>query len=112
RGNFFYYPDVVVTCNPQDRKRYFLNSSCLIIEVLSPSTQATYKREKLINYQSLDSLQEYVLVSQYEIKAEVYRRDDQENWTIETLDKDQELQLNSVGLTLTMKDIYEDVFSL
>ncbi|MEL7409595.1 MAG: Uma2 family endonuclease [Cyanobacteria bacterium J06558_2] len=112
RGNFFYYPDVVVTCNPQDRKRYFLNSSCLIIEVLSPSTQATYKREKLINYQSLDSLQEYVLVSQYEIKAEVYRRDDQENWTIETLNKDQELQLNSVGLTLTMKDIYEDVFSL
>ncbi|MDJ0687936.1 MAG: Uma2 family endonuclease [Xenococcaceae cyanobacterium MO_188.B32] len=63
-----YYPDLVVTCNPQDRKRYFLTSPCLVIEILSPSTQTTDRREKRINYQTLESLQEYVLVSQDEMK--------------------------------------------
>ena len=111
-ADFFYYPDVVVTCNPQDRERYFLTSPCLVIEILSPSTQATDKREKRINYQSLDSLQEYVLVSQDEIKVEVYHRDDNSNWTVETLGRDDDLRLNSVELTLAMADIYEDVLSL
>lgn len=112
RADFFYYPDVVVTCDPLDRERYFLTSPCLVIEILSPSTQATDKREKRINYQTISSLQEYVLVSQDEIKVEVYRRDKNNNWTVETLNKNDELQLDSVGLTLTMADIYEDVFSL
>ena len=111
RADFFYYPDVVVTCDPQDRERYFLTSPCLVIEILSPSTQATDKREKRINYQTIESLQEYVLVSQDEIKVEVYRRDDNGNWTVETLGKDDDLSLNSVGLTLTMADIYEDVLN-
>ena len=80
RADLFYYPDVVVTCNPQDRQRYFLTSPCLVIEILSPSTQATDKREKRINYQTIDSLQEYVLISQDEIKVEIYRKDNNENW--------------------------------
>ena len=46
RADFFYYPDVVVTCDSQDRERYFLTSPCLVIEILSPSTQATDRREK------------------------------------------------------------------
>ena len=112
RADFFYYPDVVVTCNPQDKERYFLTSPCLVIEILSPSTQATDRREKRINYQTIESLQEYVLISQNEMKVEVYRRDNNDNWTVEILGKDDDLQLDSVGLTLTMADIYEDVFSL
>ena len=111
RADFFYYPDVVITCDSQDKERYFLTSPCLVIEILSPSTQATDKREKRINYQTIESLQEYVLVSQDEIKVEVYRRDDNGNWTVEILGKDDDLQLDSVGLTLTMADIYEDVLN-
>ena len=112
QADIFYYPDLLVTCDPNDNKKYFKTSPSLIVEVLSDSTQTTDRREKRINYQSLDSLQEYVLVSQDEIKVEIYRRDKNNNWTVETLDKDDDLQLNSVGLTLTMADIYEDVFSL
>lgn len=112
RADFVYYPDVVVTCDPLDRERYFLTSPCLVVEILSPSTQATDKREKRINYQTIESLQEYVLVSQDETKVEIYRRDKNNNWTVETLNKDDSLQLNSVGLMLTMADVYEDVFSL
>ncbi|KJH72191.1 Uma2 family endonuclease [Aliterella atlantica] len=110
-NGIFYYPDVVVTCNSQDQDRFFLNYPCLIIEVLSPSTETTDKREKLVNYQTLESLREYVLVSQDEIKVEVYRQDAQGNWSVQTLSKGDDIELNSVGLTLTMADIYEDVFT-
>lgn len=110
--NIFYYPDVIVKSDPEDKERFFLNYPCLIIEVLSPSTELTDKREKLINYRNLESLQEYVLVSQDEIKVEVYRKDAQENWSIQTLGKGDDLKLNSIGLTLTMADIYEDVLTV
>jgi len=112
KADIFYYPDVVVTCNQDDQERFFLNYPCLIIEVLSPGTEAIDKREKRINYQTLNSLQEYILVSQDKITLEVYRKNNQGIWIVETLDKDDNLQLDSVGLNLTMQDIYEDVFDL
>jgi len=110
--NIFYYPDVIVTCAPQDQDRFCLNYPCLIIEVLSPSTELTDRREKLVNYRTLDSLREYVLISQDEIKVEVYRQDELDNWSLEILGKGDDLKLTSVGLTLTMPDIYEDVLTI
>ncbi|BAZ47540.1 hypothetical protein NIES4103_01410 [Nostoc sp. NIES-4103] len=110
--NIFYYPDVIVSCDPDDQDRFSLNYPCLIIEVLSPSTELTDRREKLVNYRNLASLQEYVLVSQDQITVEVYRQDAQGNWSVTTLDKDHELRLDSIGLTLTMADIYEDVIKV
>jgi len=117
QGDIFYYPDLLVTCdalwageaNRDDREKYFKTNPNLIIEVLSDSTETTDKREKRINYQSLDSLQEYVLIAQDEIRVEIYRRDSSGNWAVET-DNDL-LRLDSVGLTLTMADIYEDVYN-
>ena len=111
QADIFYYPDLLVTCDPNDQERYFKTKPKLIVEVLSKSTETTDKREKRINYQTLESLQEYVLVYQNEIRVEIYRKNTQGKWTVETLEKDQVLQLDSVGLALTMADIYEDVFS-
>ncbi|HLP88929.1 MAG TPA: Uma2 family endonuclease [Nostocaceae cyanobacterium] len=108
-ADIFYYPDILVTCDPEDKERYFKTRPNLIIEVLSDSTATTDKREKRINYQTLDSLQEYVLVYQNQIKIEIYRRDDSGNWLIEVLGKNDKLRLDSVGLNLTMADVYEDV---
>ncbi|MFN9403014.1 MAG: Uma2 family endonuclease, partial [Dolichospermum sp.] len=109
----FYYPDVIVSCDTEDQDRYFLNYSCLIIEVLSPSTETIDRREKLLNYRSLASLKEYVLISQDEVKVEVYRQDEKRNWTIQTLiNRDDKLHLDSVGLILEMTDIYEDVINV
>ncbi len=110
--NIFYYPDVIVTCDSDDQDRFCLNYPCLIIEVLSPSTETTDRREKLVNYRTLQSLQEYVLISQDEIKVEVYRKDSQGNWSLTILGKDNKLHLNSIGLTLTMTEIYEDVIKI
>ncbi len=110
KADIFYYPDLLVACHPEDKEKYFKTSPNLMVEVLSNSTENIDKREKHLNYQNLESLQEYVLVSQDEIKVEVHRRNKQDDWAIETLGKDDKLQLDSVGLTLTMAEIYEDVF--
>ncbi|QFS42653.1 Uma2 family endonuclease [Nostoc sphaeroides] len=112
KADIFYYPDIVVTCDPQDNERYFKTRPNLIIEVLSASTEITDRREKLLNYRTLENLQEYVLVSQDEIKVEVYHQDAQGNWSVQTLGKGNNLELNSIGLTLTMADIYEDVLTV
>lgn len=110
-ADIFYYPDLLVTCDPQDNKRYFKTKPSLIIEVLSRSTETTDRREKRINYQSIESLEEYVLISQNQIKVEMYRKDDDGNWSMKTLGENDTVSFSSVGLTLTMADIYEDVFS-
>lgn len=108
--DIFYYPDLLVTCDSQDRERYFKTRPCLIVEVLSDITETTDKREKRINYQTLDSLQEYILISQDEVKIEVYRKDEG-NWSMQSLGKNDDLQLKLVGLNLTMAEIYEDVLT-
>ena len=68
-----YYPDVFVTCEDDDNA-YIKRKPCLIAEVLSPSTEAVDRGEKLLNYQKLEALQTYVLLSQDLPRAEVYRR--------------------------------------
>ena len=60
----------------------------------------------------MKALQEYVLISQDEIKVEVYRQDIQGNWLMQTLGKNDELHLDSIDLTLTMSEIYEDVIKI
>ncbi|MEY2914124.1 MAG: hypothetical protein RLZZ184_3433 [Cyanobacteriota bacterium] len=58
-------------------------------------------------------MKEYVLISQDQVKVEVYRQDEKRNWTIQTLiNRDDKLHLDSVGLILEMTDIYEDVINV
>jgi Uma2 family endonuclease len=106
----FYYPDVLITCNPEDQDKYFVNYPCAIFEVLSPGTEISDRREKLVNYQTISSLEEYILVSQDKIQVEVYRQDLQGDWTMEVLRSEDILVLNSINISLTMADIYEDIF--
>ena len=107
--DLFYYPDVMVSCERDDNAEYFIKCPSLIVEVTSPSTEAIDRREKLVAYQKLDSLREYVLIGQDEMKAQVYRRDDEGRWWIETLNETSELRLESVGLTVQLPELYEDI---
>ncbi len=110
--NVFYYPDVVVTCNSQDTEKFFLTKPCLIVEVLSPSTENIDRREKILTYKKIEDLQEYVLVSQDDVEVELYRKDIDNNWVKYILGKDDLVILNSVNLQLTMTEIYEDVMNI
>ncbi|KJH72444.1 Uma2 family endonuclease [Aliterella atlantica] len=106
-----YYPDVVVTCNPQDREKFFLTKPCLIVEVLSPSTESIDRREKLMAYRKLEDLQEYVIVSQDNVEVEIYQKDPQGNWSRQILGRNDLINLNSVDLQLAMTEVYEDVIT-
>jgi Uma2 family endonuclease len=72
--DIFYYPDILVSCKLRDRETYYREHPCLVFEVLSHSTERTDRFEKLMFYRHLDSLEEYVLVSQDYRQVEIYRR--------------------------------------
>jgi Uma2 family endonuclease len=68
----FYYPDVVVACAPVDDDAVYVTDPCLIVEVTSPSTRATDRREKLLAYGRLPSLQAYLIVDHRRRRVEWY----------------------------------------
>jgi len=107
-NNATYYPDVMVVCDRSDNDPYIKQKPCLLVEVLSPSTALLDRREKLFNYQRLESLQEYVLVSLSEVKVELYRRD-RDGWLVQCLGVGDSLHLQSIDLAIALSDIYEDV---
>lgn len=105
----FYYPDVVVTCDAAGGDAYFREEPRLIVEVISPSTERIDRHEKMMAYKSVQSLQEYVLVSQDEMRVEVYRRAGAE-WEVQTFTAaEEQLQFASVELSLTVAEIYRNV---
>jgi Uma2 family endonuclease len=108
--NTYYYPDVIVSCDARDRNfPNFVRYPCLIVEILSPSTEAFDRGDKFADYRNLPSLQEYILVSQNQISIDYYRRNTDNNWLLSSYQKDQELELISIGLKIAVNQIYEDV---
>lgn len=106
--NSFYYPDVAATCDQADKEELYLARPCLIVEVLSPSTAATDRREKRLAYCALGSLREYWLVDQDRRSVEIYRRADS-GWTVENLDTTGVVESGCLGLRLSLDEIYEGV---
>ena len=83
-----------------------IDDPTLIIEVLSPSTEAIDRREKLAAYRRIPSVQEYVLVAQDERSVEIYRREGDIGWRYLPFIDDETVEFASVGLTLPMNSIY------
>ncbi len=106
----FYYPDVVVACDGPSADPYYRKQPRLIIEVSSPATERIDRSEKLLAYKRVKSLREYVIVSQDRIRIEVFRRGRGNRWSWQVLtDLDEELRLESVSLTLTVRQVYRRV---
>ena len=106
----YFYPDVVVVCDePRFEDDVFdtLLNPIILVEVLSPSTEAYDRGEKFAHYRQLTSLQEYVLVSQDQIRVEHYRRQERQ-WIFTDFQKPQEiLPLVSIQCELPVQEIYE-----
>ena len=62
--DLFYYPDVMVACTPEPDDPYTEDEPCLVVEVVSPSTETTDRREKLAAYKKMPSLRAYLIVAQ------------------------------------------------
>jgi Uma2 family endonuclease len=106
-ANAYYYPDLVVTCDPRDVDPYFVNRPCLIVEVLSPSTEKIDRREKLLAYRKLDSLREYVLVDPDTRELTVYRLGEQAQWWQDVYGAEGSVHLASIAADLPLAAIYE-----
>jgi Uma2 family endonuclease len=106
--DIFYYPDVLVACDPNDDNEQFLRAPKLIIEVLSKSTHRLDRNEKFRNYITLPSLEEYVIAEQERPCLMIHRRSNQ--WVPEVIEDLAEMvRLESVGLELPLAAFYENV---
>ena len=109
--NRFYYPDVLVTCEDGDRENStFKKFPNLIIEVLSDSTEAGDRGDKFADYQSLPSLQEYVLVNTRKARIECFRRTKEDLWLLQFYElEDTKFELTSVNFPGNISDVYEQI---
>lgn len=109
--NRYYYPDVMVTCDERDRENLkYKKFPCLIVEVLSESTEGFDRGDKFADYQEIKTLQEYVLINTKRKRVECFRRTAEGLWILQTYTSVQQaFQLKSIGFESTMDTLYEDV---
>jgi Uma2 family endonuclease len=104
-----YYPDVMVACGPGPANEYVEDAPCLVVEVLSPSTEHIDRREKRVAYQQIASVRAYLIVDQERRVVDWYARGDDGAWTHVTLVEQGEIALACPAVTLTLDEIYEGV---
>ena len=108
----YFYPDVVVICGEpraEDDNFDILLNPTLIVEVLSPSTEAYDRGEKFEHYQQIASLKEYILVSQDKVHVEQYRRQGEQWLLTEFREIEEVLSLFSIDCELRLRDVYRRV---
>ena len=76
----FYYPDVMVVCEPVGESSVYEESPCLVVEIASPSTESIDRREKMLAYRSIPTLRAYLIVAQDDRRVERYWRGEDGEW--------------------------------
>lgn len=106
REDIFYYPDVMVACQRVGVEQYYLRYPTLIVEVLSPSTESIDRREKLLNYPQISTMDEYAIVSQESREVTIHRR--AEDWAPHVItDPAALVEFRSIKFSLPLTRIYE-----
>jgi len=111
--NLYTYPDVMVTPRPPDlqpsRKDTVMNP-IFVAEVLSESTQGYDRGEKFMNYRTVDSLQEYLLINQYQPCVEHYLKQSSNQWLLtEYSGLDASFLLSSLSVEIVSAELYEAI---
>jgi Uma2 family endonuclease len=110
-ANSFYYPDIMVTCEPYDGKSVFKKLPVLIVEVLSPSTRHIDRREKLVAYRQVSSLRQYLIMHQSRCRIEIYRKDADDQWEVSVLGRADSISFDCLPTVLVapVEVLYEGV---
>ena len=106
------YPDVSVICGPirpADLDSRAATNPTVLVEVLSPSTEAFDRGEKFAHYRQIPTLRDYVLVSSQRRAIEVFRRDEQGRWILSSAGPGERVSVESLGVDLVVDEIYEGV---
>ena len=112
--SWFYYPDLVLACDPADDDPLYVRHPCLLVEVISPSTESIDTREKLLAYRLLPSLHGYLLLRQDRLQADLYQRVAQEGggtrWQHQRLTQPGDvLTLPCLDAQTTLAEVYADL---
>ncbi|MBC6455618.1 MAG: Uma2 family endonuclease [Hormoscilla sp. SP5CHS1] len=106
----FYYPDVMVSCDERDKRATkVIYHPCLVVEVLSPGTEAFNRDKKFQNYRRISILKKYVLLDAEEMSVECFRPQKNGFWEISNYAAGDEVNLTSVDFSFPIEMLYEDV---
>ncbi|OLP20036.1 hypothetical protein BST81_02005 [Leptolyngbya sp. 'hensonii'] len=106
----FFYPDVLVTCDDRDRRAFkFIQFPCLVVEVLSQTTEAYDRGSKFSQYRRLASLREYVLISSEQINVDIFRLNERGKWELTSYIASDTIQLTSIDFAFPLDLLYEEV---
>jgi Uma2 family endonuclease len=106
----YYYPDVVISCDPNDlNARKFIRNPKIIVEVLSPGTSTRDRGEKFSNYLKMPSLQEYLLIDSEAISVERYCRGEGRMWLYYPYAAGDTIALSSIEFELAIELLYEGI---
>jgi Uma2 family endonuclease len=104
------YPDVSVTCDDRDKSgTQYITYPCLIVEVLSDSTEAYDRSEKFYRYRRNLILQEYVLVSTKLISIDLYRKNATGEWIFTQYRTGDIVELRSINLNFPIEQVYRGI---
>jgi Uma2 family endonuclease len=108
--NNFTYPDLSVTCDVRDNaSTQYITYPCLIVEVLSPGTEAYDRGKKFEMYRRNPSLIDYVLVGCDEVAIDIYHKNDAGDWLILSYRAGDCVELKSIGLSVPIEQFYEEI---
>ena len=106
----YVYPDVSVSCDSQDQERGdMIYAPSLIVEVLSPGTEAYDRGRKLAYYRECPSIQEYMLVDSQLQSIEVFKRGKNKLWSYYAYGPGEEVELGGLGISFPLAKIYRNV---
>ncbi len=104
------YPDLSVTCDKRDQATtQYITYPCLIIEVLSESTEAYDRGGKFRLYRKNPVLQDYLLVSSTRIEIDLYHQNEAGQWIILNYQPGDTVELKSIQLSFPIEQIYRDL---
>ncbi|NJL57384.1 Uma2 family endonuclease [bacterium] len=105
--NDYTYPDASVTCDDRDKTTtQYITYPCLIVEVLSASTEAYDRGSKFRMYRHNPVLQDYLLVSSTSIEIDLYHKNDAGDWLIVNYQAGDTVELKSINLSFPIEQVY------
>lgn len=102
-------PDVTVSCDPRDRgAKDAVHYPSVVVEVLSPTTEARDRGKKSLLYRSSETIQEYLIVNADAPIIELFRREKNNFWTLYTLRQNDTVELTSLTIHFPVMDVYQN----
>lgn len=112
-SRMYTYPDLSVVCGKlmlADQRQDILLNPTVVFEVLSPTTEHYDRGVKFQHYREVESLQDYILVAQDQVRIEQYTRGESNTWTLRDHQLASDvLRITSIGVSLPLAAIYDRI---